>query len=129
MNSHVETLKGLKMKTLTASFVWLFNIIEFFDRLFRPTPKPTPTPEPETFPTFENDARKTVREIEEREPEPPSTEPEVRAPKGIALHKSVHFRTRRGLYLSAKVVGYSWEDDRLLALSRNGGPVFFRRFC
>ncbi len=116
-------------KTAVHPFLIIWSaILEF---LFRPFhhPAPKPTPETETFPVFENDARETVHEIEERKPEPPAPEPEVRAPNGIALRKSVLFRTRTGLYLSAKVVGYSWEDDRLLALQRNGGPVFFRRFC
>ncbi len=130
------------MKTLTNPFVFLLNIIEFFDRLFR---RRAPQ-EVETFPQFENDNRELIKKLSEREPVvevPEESEefmpvfendarqhsPEIRAPKGIALQKSIQFLTRRGIYLSAKVVGYSWEDPRTLILSRNGGPLFRRRLC
>mgnify|MGYP001559801740 CR=1 FL=1 len=95
--------------------------------------------ETESFPQFENNARETVRELSEREPvveipeefmpvflnEPRNHSPEVRAPKGVALRKSVLFRTHRGEYMSAKVVG--WENDGALILSRKNGPPFCRR--
>jgi hypothetical protein len=117
------------MKTLAVPFIWFLNLIEMLDRLFRPA-KPTPVEKPteEIAPIFENNARETVREIEERQATPPP-ESEILAPRGVCLRKSVLFRTRRGTFLSAKVVGSSLEDGRLVALSRNGGPVFFRRLC
>lgn len=122
------------MKAFTVPFGWFLNIIAFFDNLFR-------RPAPPLFPHFENDARETMREIEERTPVveiPEKSEefmpvffndtrqhsPEIRAPQGIALRKSVQFRTHRGEYRSAKVVG--WDGDGSLVLSRNNGPRFRR---
>ncbi len=143
------------MKTVGVPFVWILNLIEFFDRLFRPAPKPTL--KSEIFPTFENDNRELIRELAEREPRmvmkettkfrpishgdkiafevsdefepvflntPRNHSPEIRAPKGAALRKSVLFRTNRGEYMSAKVVG--WESDGALILSRKNGPPFRR---
>jgi len=107
--------------------------MEFISGLFVRKHKPTPAPaqEEEIIPIFENDAREIVREIEERKP--PTAEatdialmfvgPEIKAPLGICLRKSVQFRTRRGEYMSAKVVGSDGED---LLLSRNNGPTFRR---
>lgn len=106
----------------------LSSFIEFIFKPYVRQPRPS-APQAET-PTeiFENDARETVREIEERKPEPPSS-PEIVAERGICLHKSVKFRTRAGNLCSAKVMGYSWEDPTVLLLSRNGGPLFKRRLC
>lgn len=135
-------------KTAVHPFLIVWSkFIEFifkpFIRRHRSTP---PQQEAETSPQFENDPKETVRELEERTPimeVPDKSEefmpvflndtgnhsPEVRAPKGIALRKSVQFRTNRSLYLTAKVVGYSWEDPSVLLLSRNGGLLFRRRLC
>ena len=124
--------------------VWS-KFLEFIFKQFVRRHRRTPQ-EIEIFPQFENDNREIIKELSERElvveiPEESEEfmpvfendtgnhSPEIRAPKGIALRKSVQFRTNRGLYLSAKVVGYSWEDPNLLVLSRNGGPLFRRRFC
>lgn len=124
------------MKTLTAPFVLLLNIIEFLDRLFHPFHRPGPPVLPAETPSeiFEEDSKEVVRDLTENAPAEPSAEPpprnesEIDAPNGICLRKSIHFRTRAGGLLSAKVMGYSWEDDgHFLVLSRNGGPLFRRR--
>lgn len=125
------------MKAISSAFVLLFNIIEFFDRLFRHAPRPS-VPQAEA-PTeiFEEDSKEVVRDLTEDAPPaepapelPPRQESEIVAPNGICLRKSVYYRTRAGCLLSAKVMGYSWEDDRhFLVLSRNGGPLFKRRLC
>lgn len=111
--------------------VVLSSFIEFIFKPFVRKHRQTPTDQE----IFENDARETVREIEERErvvdvvveiPEESAefvSIPEIHAPLGICLRKSVMFRTHRGPYLAAKVVGY---DDGELILSRNGGPRFRR---
>ena len=129
------------MKTLTATVLTpTLNLIEWFDRLFRPVPPQKPAAEEEIFPIFENEPRAVVREIEEREaatqPQAPkSSAPEILAPRGICIGKSVKFLRRQWrkyphhLYLSAKVVGYSWDDPKILLLSRNNGDPFRRQFC
>lgn len=127
------------MKTLTAPFVLLLNIIEFLDRLFHPKRRPEPLlvlPAENPSEIFEEGGKEIIRDLTENAPpakpvaEPPRNESEIVAPNGICLRKSVHFRTRRGDLRSAKVLGYSWEDDgNFLVLSRNGGPLFRRRLC
>lgn len=112
-------------------FVILSSLTEILLKPFRrPEPPVLPVETPSEI--FENNARETVREIEEHKPtpEPPRNESEIVTPHGICLHKSIHFRTREGGLLAAKVMGYSWEDDgHFLVLSRNGGPLFRRRLC
>jgi len=107
--------------------------MEFISGLFVRKHKPTPAPAPEAeiMPIFENDAREIVREIEENEKSENPEEvnciaepmPQLKAPRGICLRKPVQFRTRRGGYMSAKVVGHDGTD---LILSRNNGPMFRR---
>ena len=123
--------------TNTVRFNPLLVLSAFIEFIFKPfirRHRSTATPiEAEIIPVFENDARETVRELVEgeattSEPDEHKTErsgePEVKAPLGICLRKSVLFRTNRGEYRSAKVVGYDGED---LILSRKNGPRFRRR--
>lgn len=112
-------------------FVILSSLIEILLKPFRrPEPPVLPVETPSEI--FENDAREVVREIEEHKPVagPPRQESEILALNGICLRKSVHFRTRAGDLRSAKVMGYSWEnDEHFLVLSRKDGPLFKRRLC
>lgn len=114
--------------------VVLSSFIEFIFKPFIRRHRPS-TPEAEA-PTeiFEEDSREVVRDLTENAPaepaaEPPRSESEILAPNGICLRKSVKFRTKAGNLLSAKVMGYSFEDPTILLLSRNGGPLFKRRLC
>ena len=61
------------MKTLNAVLlVPVLNLIEWFDRLFRPVrPQKPASSEEEIFPIFENEPRAVVREVEERTEPPP----------------------------------------------------------
>lgn len=96
--------------------VWVM----FLELLFRPFRQNRP--ETELMPIMENDNRELIKLTE---CEPVAEIPEIWAPKGIALRKSVMFLARSGKYRSAKVVG--WEADGSLILSRKNGPPFRRR--